>query len=189
MLQETYSTSPTLQPVGVTKSEEQEYDFVDDLSEDFLCPVTLGLLLEPELTTCCGQHLSKQAATKLKGKACPLCKDENLVTVFSKFHRRRVRELQVFCTNKDRGCHWEGELGNLNNHIEKSCEKKDSPLVEIKKVLISPCNSALVYLVISCSTRSYTAHIHAKSFQQQHVQCLFTTENPKTVARIRDIHM
>ena len=108
---------------------------MDEPSKDFYCPVTLELLLEPQLTACCGKHLSKAAAARIKeeGKACPMCKDSKLVTVPSKFYGRMVRELKVFCTNKDRGCPWEGELGDLDCHV-RTCEKKNNPLLPIKEV-------------------------------------------------------
>ena len=51
-----------------------------------LCPVTTDLLLQPHLTACCGKHLSKEAALRIKEEqgACPLCKEEKLVTILDK---------------------------------------------------------------------------------------------------------
>ena len=52
---------------------EKEFDFVERPSQDFFCPVSLDLLLEPQLTSCCGHHLSLEVANRLqkKGKSCP----------------------------------------------------------------------------------------------------------------------
>ena len=114
-------------------STEQEYHFVGKPSEDFFCPVMYGLLLEPHLTTCCGNHLSRDAATRIEGEGrpCPLCKAPHLKTTLNKHFRRQVYELRVFCCHKSRGCGWEGELSDQKHHVQ-SCPKKNSPL--LKKV-------------------------------------------------------
>ena len=114
---------------GGVASTEQEYHFVEEPSKDFFCPVTFGLLLQPHLTTCCGKHLSQEAATRIQGegKACPLCK-EPFSTVLNKHFLRQVNELHVFCRHKDRGCEWQGELSDLERHV-KSCSLKTAPLM------------------------------------------------------------
>ena len=58
-------------------SRKIDYDFVELTerpSQDFFCPVSLELLLEPQLTSCCGHHLSLEVVTRLQreGKACPM---------------------------------------------------------------------------------------------------------------------
>ena len=67
-------------------SPEQEYQFVEQPSEDFFCPVTYDLLLQPHLTECCGKHLSQYAATMIKdaGDPCPMCKETNLSTMLDR---------------------------------------------------------------------------------------------------------
>ena len=116
--------------VSQMASTEQEYHFVKQLSEDFLCPVTLDLMLQPHQTNCCGKHLSQEAATKIQGEggACPLCKEPQLNTVLDKWFRRQVNELHVFCCHEDRGCGWQGELSNLEHHVQ-SCPMKTTQLM------------------------------------------------------------
>ena len=111
---------------------EQEYDLVEQLSEDFFCPVTKGLLLQPHLTACCGQHLSDEAAVRIQGGggACPMCLTPNLHTTLNKHFLRQVCQLRVFCRHKERGCGWEGELSALEHHVQ-SCPRKNSPTVTI----------------------------------------------------------
>ena len=36
---------------------------------------------------------------------------------------RKIRSLHIFCTNKEKGCEWQGELNDLNVHINESNEK------------------------------------------------------------------
>ena len=80
------------------------------------CPVLKGLLLQPHLTACCGKHLSKEAALRIKEEqgACPLCKEEKLVTMLDKNTQRKIKEVPVFC--KNRGCQWQGELAAYHQH-------------------------------------------------------------------------
>ena len=42
--------------------------------------------------------------------------------------RRYVNELRVFCNHKDRGCKWEGDLSDLEHHVQ-SCPMKTAPLI------------------------------------------------------------
>ena len=100
-------------------------DFVEELSQDYQCPVTLEVLRDPQQTTCCGHHLSLEAATTLQrlGKSCPICNEPNLATMPDKFHKRKVNELKVRCPNKKNGCAWVGDLRALGQHSD-SCAKR-----------------------------------------------------------------
>ena len=104
--------------------------FIEELSEEFICPVTHNLLLHPHLTVCCGKHLSQEAAINIQrqGGACPLCNEPHLSTVFNKHFLRQVNELHVFCHHKDRGCGWQGEFSDLEDHVQ-SCPMKKTPLM------------------------------------------------------------
>ena len=108
----------------ITPSSEHEYSFVEEPSEDFFCPVTYGLLLHPHLTECCGNHLSQEAATKIQreGGACPMCTTTGFNTVLDKHFLRQVNALRVFCRHEDRGCDWQGELSDLERHVQ-SCPR------------------------------------------------------------------
>ena len=103
----------------------QEYDFVEQPDQDFYCPVSLEILLEPQQTDCCGQHISQKAADRLikEGKPCPMCKDENFTTHQDKYFNRKVKQLKVHCPHKKSGCVWVGELGDLNQH-STSCPNR-----------------------------------------------------------------
>ena len=96
---------------------------------DIYCPVTFGVFLQPQQTRCCGKHLSEEVAVRIQGEggACPLCKETEWSTTQDKYFQLTVRELQVFCPHRRRGCRWEGELGALHRH-EQSCAGKTSPL-------------------------------------------------------------
>jgi fyn-related kinase len=107
-----------------------EYRFVEQPSKDFFCPVTMGLLLQPHLTSCCGKHLSQEAAAKIRREKlpCPLCKKAQWNTMLDKRFRREVNALHVCCRHEGRGCGWQGEMTTFHTHI-KSCPMGcDAPL-------------------------------------------------------------
>ena len=112
-------------PDNRPRSMERDFIFVEQPSQDFFCPVSLELLLEPQQTSCCGHHLSLEAATRLQseGKACPLCNGEQWSTVLDKYHRRKVHEVRVRCWHMDNGCVWVGEVNDLKRHAD-ACEKR-----------------------------------------------------------------
>ena len=104
------------------RSMKRDFDFVERPSQDFFCPVSLELLLEPQLTSCCGHHLSLEASARLhrEGKACPMCNAEQWSAMLDKYHRRKVHEVRVRCWHKDFGCDWVGEVNGLKRH-DDSC--------------------------------------------------------------------
>ncbi|CAI8047990.1 hypothetical protein GBAR_LOCUS26520, partial [Geodia barretti] len=115
---------------GEGKEEMDEYRFVEQPSADFFCPVTMGLLLQPHLTSCCGKHISQEAAAKIRREKlpCPLCKKAHWNTMLDKRFRREVNALHVCCRHEDRGCGWQGEMTTFHTHA-KSCPMRcDAPL-------------------------------------------------------------
>ena len=105
---------------------EPEYNFVEQPDQDCFCPVSLELLTEPYLTTCCGHHISQQAVDRLirERKPCPMCKEGDFTAHVDKYFKRKtINTLRVHCPHKKSGCEWVGELGDLNNH-STSCPKR-----------------------------------------------------------------
>ncbi|CAI8020848.1 hypothetical protein GBAR_LOCUS12429 [Geodia barretti] len=88
---------------GQVSSVDEDYPFVEEPSDDFFCPVTTGVLLHPHLTSCCGNHLSEEAASRIQrdGGACPLCKKKDWSTVLNK-HLPASSELAA-CVLSPRG--------------------------------------------------------------------------------------
>ena len=119
------------------RSMERDFDYVERPSEDFFCPVSLELLLEPQLTSCCGHHLSLEAATRLQreGKACPLCNGEQWSAVLDKYHRRKVHEVRVRCWHTDNGCAWVGEVNAIFTHMHNACMGKYVWLERLTQVM------------------------------------------------------
>ena len=107
------------------QTPEIEYDFVEEPSRDYYCPVTFELLRDPHQTTCCGHHISVTAGAKLQqeGKHCPMCKEPSFTTHTDKYFKRVVNGLKVRCPHKGSGCEWVDDLGGLDRHT-KVCPKR-----------------------------------------------------------------
>ena len=117
-------------------SVDEDYPFVEEPSDDFFCPVTTGVLLQPHLTSCCGNHISEEAARRIQrgGGACPLCKKKDWSTMLNKRFQRQVNSLRVFCRHEDRGCGWQGELAAFHHHVN-FCPMRDGPrMTELAKL-------------------------------------------------------
>ena len=115
----------------------QDYIFVGQL-EDHLkqleCPICCDIVSEP-LQTTCGHLFCRECYRRLRGGygmgqcvKCPVCKQDH-TTVQDSFNERRVKVLQVRCTNYQYGCQWVGNLGDEMQHrmISKSCHFEEIP--------------------------------------------------------------
>ena len=49
-----------------------------------------------------------------------MCRDKEFVTFPNKAVDQEVKELHIYCTNKEKGCEWQGELNNISNHLSNS---------------------------------------------------------------------
>ncbi|XP_065887461.1 TNF receptor-associated factor 3-like isoform X1 [Dysidea avara] len=109
-----------------------EYQFVDTPLDMFVCKICQYPSREPYLSECCGHTFCKsclEAARRVTTvtKACPICRDEEFVTIRNRQADRAIRSLHVFCTNKEKGCEWQGEVNNIINHLGNSdgCQFED----------------------------------------------------------------
>jgi len=102
-----------------SKAGGYECEFVDPV-KDFECPLCLHVTRDPNLTSCCGQHFCQVCInrTQTNHQPCPFCKETNITVMLGKKQNRKVLELKVYCTMKEQGCSWIGELGDLSRHLE-----------------------------------------------------------------------
>ena len=101
-----------------------EYEFVQTPPERVLCLICKYPSRDPRMTLCCGHAfcgscLDGQKQAKSVSYACPMCRKEEpeFKTVPYKALDREIRELHIYCANKERGCEWQGELNNINYHL------------------------------------------------------------------------
>ena len=109
-----------------------EHEFLEPSAKlkKYECPLCLHATREPYLTDCCGQHFCQACINRIvtDRKPCPLCKTSSFHMMIDKKQKRRVLELKVKCTMKERGCDWSGELGKLDTHVDTrngSCQFVD----------------------------------------------------------------
>lgn len=103
------------------KSSNCGLEFVEppDKLKEFQCVACEQIPQEPNLTSCCGQHLCESCTNRaLTGrKPCPYCQ-QDFTAMLDKKQKRKVSELKVKCTMKERGCAWTGEFGQLESHLD-----------------------------------------------------------------------
>ena len=94
------------------------------------CPVCLQILREPYQVTCCGKSFCKECIkrAKLKSRPCPCCKQDDFNHFPNKGLQQPLYGFQVHCCNKEDGCEWKGELGQLDNHLNLNNLSEDNEL-------------------------------------------------------------
>ena len=98
---------------------DYDYDFVDAPPKLLECPVCLLTLRDPHVTSCCGHKFCQLCIGRVKrdGKPCPLCNEPTFTTFLHKKLVHEVNALVVHCPQKEVGCEWQGELGQLEQHL------------------------------------------------------------------------
>ena len=76
--------------------------------------------------TCCGKSFCKECIGKIKARSqpCPTCKQDKFEFFPNKGLQQPLYGFAVFSSNKERGCVWEGELGQLDQHIHSNPDKE-----------------------------------------------------------------
>ena len=89
------------------------------------CPICLLILREPFQVTCCGNSFCRTCIQRIgqANQSCPTCKQENFQSFENKGLQRPLYGFQVFCSNKESGCDWLGELGKLDKHLNFNPDK------------------------------------------------------------------
>ncbi|XP_065917309.1 hyaluronan mediated motility receptor-like [Dysidea avara] len=102
-----------------------EYHYVTTPADWLMCNICHYPSRDPYLSGCCGHTFCKSCLEGAKkattiSDACPICRDKEFVTIPNKQADRIVRSLHVFCTNKEKGCEWQGEVNNIVSHVMNS---------------------------------------------------------------------
>ena len=87
--------------------------------EQYKCPICLLVLRDPQQVTCCGKSYCKVCIDRVvkDGKPCPTCNAVAFSIFPNKGLRRTLDGFRVYCSNKDEGCEWVGELGDIERHL------------------------------------------------------------------------
>lgn len=114
-------------------SQQSGYDLntVGETPDFLKCCICTLILRKPIQISSCGHRLCKACYINLKSHAtktrtpmvCPI--DRQAVPASKVFDdlgiERMVNDLKVYCTKRDNGCVWTGELRNLDNHQKIGC--------------------------------------------------------------------
>ena len=120
---------PSRPPAGAPRPRPCGYDceFVErpPVQVQCECPVCLLVLRHPQQVTCCGNSFCKVCIDRVvkDGKPCPTC-NKALSTFPNKGLRRTLGGFRVYCSNKDEGCEWVGELGDIERHLNTKPSSK-----------------------------------------------------------------
>ena len=101
-----------------------DYEFVDtNLPDEFQCPICTLVPRDVHQASCCGKMFCKSCLDELKRTSirhtCPNCRT-NLTNnhFFPDVNtNRKIRNLHIYCTNKDKECLWKGSLQDIDKHL------------------------------------------------------------------------
>ena len=118
---------------NMSGDKESGYEFVEKVSERFICNICTKVQFFPHLTGCCGQHFCESCLLRWfrnhTYESCPHCRayGEEFQHVVNKERIREIKELMIYCTKKRYGCEWVGSLGSLLLHLDsdKGCNYMD----------------------------------------------------------------
>ena len=84
------------------------------------CPICLLVLREPHQVTCCGYSFCRGCIQRVRDaqNACPTCGEE-IISYPNIGLKRTLLALIVRCSRRGLGCEWEGELGELDRHLNQ----------------------------------------------------------------------
>ena len=94
-------------------------EFIDQPPKRSQCPICLLVMRDPQQTPCCGNAFCKACISKIreKNQPCPTCRVKDFHYFPDKGLQQELYSCKVYCTCKFRGCHWEGELRELDLHL------------------------------------------------------------------------
>eukprot|EP00759_Apiculatamorpha_spiralis_P026216 PhF_6_TR29305/c0_g1_i1/m.42970 len=104
--------------------------YVEDIPDELMCGICHQAAVEAVITEECGHLYCNTCITAAleKRPECPM--DRNPLTLQG-VHKdvrsqRRIKELQVYCSNKAAGCTWKGAHNDRDRHIPK-CDHNPIP--------------------------------------------------------------
>ena len=133
-----------------------EYEFVDTTKEDLeelKCSVCWQLVSDPQQTSC-GHLFCRECIKEIS--TCALDRKE-FTSHPDKFYDKKVRNFKVKCLNKERGCQWQGSLGEAEKHTDTKCD------YQLVKCDTECCN-------VKLERRQLADHMH-KECPQRMYQC------------------
>ena len=147
-------------------------EFIDSVPEDFYCKKCTLVARRLIFTSCCEESYCHACIADIQeqGKPCPACEQEAFTTVELMKYRKRVNQLQVYCSMKERGCDWSGTLEQLDTHLDPdqdNCQYVDTKCPLNCRMTI-PKNKVEQHVAQHCAKRPYVCqHCNFKATYEE----------------------
>ena len=117
-------------------------------TECLICQLTLR---DPYETECCNNYVCKVCVEEYKRRKadCFLCR-KNLKYREAPAQKRVINQLKVYCTHREQGCQWKGELGELDKHL--NCYPY------VKRIDTGCCGIVTLPVIYLCVPRAVNYH-------------------------------
>ena len=101
--------------------EGYDYQFIDPSGDDQKCPICHLVVRDAYQVNCCGKILCNCCLVRCRNggsNTCPMCREDMGDKHFKDTKSdREIKSLRVYCSYKDGGCEWTGELRGVEKHI------------------------------------------------------------------------
>ena len=134
-------------------------EFIHSVPEDFYCKKCALVARRLTFTSCCEESYCHACITDIQGqgKPCPACEKEAFTTVELMKYQKKVNQLQVYCSMKERGCDWSGTLEQLDTHLDPdqdNCQYVDTKC-PLNCDMPIPKNKVEQHVAQHCAKRPY----------------------------------
>ncbi len=140
-------------------SQGYKCEFIEFVPEDFYCKKCTLVARRLIFTSCCEETFCYTCIvdSKNQDKPCPVCGEEEFSMVEFKKYQNKVKQLQVYCNMKERGCVWFGILDDLDSHLDPNLD--NCQYVDTKCPLncpqVIPKNKVEQHVVQECAKRPH----------------------------------
>ncbi len=145
--------------MAISASEGYKCEFIDSVFEDFYCKKCTLVARRLTIATCCGESFCQTciADTQEQGQPCPVCGENEFTTFEFIKNQKRISNLKVYCSMKERGCVWSGTLDQLDSHLDPhldNCQYVDTncPLNCLQAI---PKNKVKQHVAQECTKRPH----------------------------------
>ena len=155
-----------LSSIAATPSKIGGYDyhFVKEPPDTTVCVICQLPSRDPYLSVCCGHVFCKSCLDSAKKAVavvatnCPMCRSEGFAVFPNRQIDRVVRSLHICCTNKEKGCKWQGEVNYISDHLGRSdgcdfedvrCSNKCGEIVQ-RQYLVSHMEAECPCRMVTC---------------------------------------
>ena len=137
-----------------------ECKFVDQVPGDYFCKQCKHVAREPTIASCCTEVFCKACIeTAIEdNKPCPSCQETDISFILHKKYQPKILALKIYCSLKDRGCEWTGQLQHLDAHLDLTtgdCVYVDVDCPSKCNQKVQKCNVD-AHLANHCPNRDYT---------------------------------